>query len=551
MNEVPAPAPAGTANATLGEIRARVCLTLAVLAFGGLAVRVGQTASWDLRNYHLYNAWAWIEGRHALDIAPAQLQSFFNPLLHALLFAGTQWLHPVAFEFVLGCVQGLNAVLLYVIARRLLPDKLQQDGPWFALATAVVGATGATQLGELGGTAGDNLVSLAVLGGVAVALPGADGRIPASRWVLAGVVMGAGLGLKLAFAPLVLGLGIAALVVAPGGLRRWQIALAFGAAGALGFALTAGFWMTSLWREYGNPVYPLFAAWFDGDMAPPFDTRDLRFLPPDALSAAFYPVAWTGDWRLVSEVRFRDLRMPLLFLAALLLPWWRARPAGDPNENGPVVGWLWLAIALGYVGWLALFGYYRYLAPWEMLAPLALCVLLVRALPGFARVRAVAAVLLFVMFAGTNAPEWGVARRYGSEFLDVALPDSPAAGGALVLIAGDAPMAYLALGFPRDARFVRVQANFHGGDLPPFGMDRRVADAIDAFDGPLLALYTASDAPPLPTAWSRFGVRVMDRCGEVRSNLMRGHEPPVILCEVARVRPARQALATVFEAFRR
>jgi hypothetical protein len=34
---------------------------------------LGLDSNWDLRNYHLYNPHAWLTGRMAIDIAPAQL----------------------------------------------------------------------------------------------------------------------------------------------------------------------------------------------------------------------------------------------------------------------------------------------------------------------------------------------------------------------------------------------------------------------------------------------------------------------------------------------
>ena len=55
----------------------------------GLALQ-GMDANWDLRNYHLYNPHAWLTGRSAVDIAPAQLQGFHNPILDLPLY----WLQP-------------------------------------------------------------------------------------------------------------------------------------------------------------------------------------------------------------------------------------------------------------------------------------------------------------------------------------------------------------------------------------------------------------------------------------------------------------------------
>lgn len=40
----------------------------------------GLDINWDVQNYHYYNAWAHLHDRYSIDLAPAGMQSFFNPL---------------------------------------------------------------------------------------------------------------------------------------------------------------------------------------------------------------------------------------------------------------------------------------------------------------------------------------------------------------------------------------------------------------------------------------------------------------------------------------
>ena len=58
-----------------------VLLVVCLLGGGLISVTIGTDNDWDLRNYHLYNAYAQLHGRLFYDLAPAQLQSFLNPLL--------------------------------------------------------------------------------------------------------------------------------------------------------------------------------------------------------------------------------------------------------------------------------------------------------------------------------------------------------------------------------------------------------------------------------------------------------------------------------------
>src|SRR4051812_21190792 len=55
-----------------------VFLTCWALA-AAVALALGRDANWDIRNYHLYNPYALLEGRWGLDLAPAGLHSFLHP----------------------------------------------------------------------------------------------------------------------------------------------------------------------------------------------------------------------------------------------------------------------------------------------------------------------------------------------------------------------------------------------------------------------------------------------------------------------------------------
>ncbi len=57
-------------------------LLLSMAASSVIAVLLGQDASWDVKNYHFYSGYALLNKPPHFDFAPAQVQSFFNPLLH-------------------------------------------------------------------------------------------------------------------------------------------------------------------------------------------------------------------------------------------------------------------------------------------------------------------------------------------------------------------------------------------------------------------------------------------------------------------------------------
>ena len=53
---------------------------LCVAVAGAASLLIGKDVNWDLRNYHYYNAFAFLNGRFGWDLAPAQIQTYFNPL---------------------------------------------------------------------------------------------------------------------------------------------------------------------------------------------------------------------------------------------------------------------------------------------------------------------------------------------------------------------------------------------------------------------------------------------------------------------------------------
>jgi len=71
---------------------------LSVIGFATFSLILGQDANWDIRNYHYYNAYALFNNRLAYDIAPAQLQTFFNPALDLLPYLLIQNFPPFIFS---------------------------------------------------------------------------------------------------------------------------------------------------------------------------------------------------------------------------------------------------------------------------------------------------------------------------------------------------------------------------------------------------------------------------------------------------------------------
>jgi len=511
-----------------------VALVGCMLAFAAYAVLRGQVSSWDLRNYHWYDAWAWWTQRDG-DFAVAQVQTWFNPLLHVPFWLLATHAPPRLAVFVLALVQGTNLLLAYAIARRVLPEGARWQ--WPAVATAVTGALGSTHVLELGATMGDNLVSIGMLGTLCLLLRATRQR---TRGVLlcaaAGLLAGATMGLKLTCAPLVAGCAAATLFAADDARGRVKVVLAFAAASMAGLLLTSGWWFLHLWREFGNPLHPYFAGHFATEWQPPFPSGDARFIvhgPLDAVSRLLAPVY---DWRSTGEFRFRDLRLPLLALATACWPWLRR---GVQSPARTALDALLLAFAVSWIAWVAMFGYYRYIAAWEWLAPACVAAVVAHRMPG-----RVAALAICVLLVVTTNPSELPRVHFQSQFLTTELPPIARRGSETIVLAGDAPIGYLATALGAQRRYLRVSGNFSGPPEAPWRADRELAARLDAETGPLLLLHGEADATALEPALARFGLALADgTCEPVRSSWTPDDDSVPMLCALQRNGDAESALA--------
>lgn len=449
----------------------------------------GQDANFDLWNYHLYNAHAWLHGRYAIDIAPAGLQSWHNPLLDVPL----AWLTDLgAPGLVVGLWLTLPSMLgLWLLLR--LPGWLHTPvGPVAQFALALLAITGSGAMSALGASFNDAYVAAGLLGALCLALTARD---RAARWLLAGVVAGATAGLKLTATGYCIALAVMALPLgSPRALPKRLAALAAG--GVLGALLSYGYWGWHLWTALGNPVFPYFNQWFHSPLAMPVAYADERFNPKTLVDAVLVPWRLLSTNHLYSELPLRDPRLLLGFVALIALPFaWRARR----DLARP----LW-ALLVFYVAAFALWcwqsGIYRYLLLLEWLAVLGV-VLLVARVPR----RWLQSTLLIVLVVGmvpfTRRPDWGHA-PFQTPWQPRFMPTLP--NDSLVLLAGRGPQGYLAAALP-DA-------------IPAYGLDNsivtpahctglRVAigQKLRSHRGPLWSLGPRPE--DAADAWLRYGRR--------------------------------------------
>ncbi|MBL4871434.1 MAG: hypothetical protein JKX72_10825 [Robiginitomaculum sp.] len=110
-----------------------------LLGFGIFSALYPRDISFDVAHYQIYNGWAALNGRTAIDLAPAEMHSFFNPIWQKFTWILIDHLPGQAVSFILGILQGLILPVLYIFTKRLLRASGVHVSTGIILSIAVTG----------------------------------------------------------------------------------------------------------------------------------------------------------------------------------------------------------------------------------------------------------------------------------------------------------------------------------------------------------------------------------------------------------------------------
>jgi hypothetical protein len=462
---------------------------------------VGEDVNWDWLNYHEYNVWAVINDRYGIDALPPGFQTYFNPTVYFPVYY-LRHLLPLPYGLmIIGAVHGLNLLLIYFLVRVVLRETATASAIGAAILVAAVGPM---TLSEVGTSFSDILTALPILAGCILILSG-EGR--QGRYVLAGLLIGAAVGLKLT--NVVYALGAAAAVLAAS--RPLKATFCLGVGGAVGALATGGAWGLMLWREMGNPIFPLFNAVFQSPELVPMNIMDWQFLPKGLLDALAYPFYWlVGDNR-SSEYPFRDARFAVATVLIVLGIGRGLITRSDIFTRRDTQFLLFFAVS--YATWLALFSIQRYAIVLELLCAPLIVLLIHRCIagaPGSASLRASSArmnaVMLTVALAialWSQPGDWF--RRPWTNPYNPTISKSLEQPAVYLLV--DKPLAYIAPQLPPESRFYQI-ADIALPIMPDGKFDRRIRTALkNSLPGGTWELHTRGK-PIREALLDRYGLRV-------------------------------------------
>lgn len=533
-------------NQLLSGVRQPVGILVLMIIFGLWAVWQGQDASWDLRGYHYYNAFAFLHHRlFNWDIVPAHQQTFYNPLFDLLNYFVIKYMPSAVWaEFILGSFHGIAVYFLVKIAFCLI--RTERPGlRYFYVAVAVLlGVTGVASVMQIGTAYNESQVTIFVMASVFLVLQFING-VGAQRiyfCLFAGLILGLAVGLKQTAVSYAFALFLALLCYQKLDLKQLKLIFFTGIVFLLGFSLTGGFWMWILYQQFHNPLFPFYNNFFHS----PFVAHDNFIyaiaLPPTFKQALLYPFYWLHVTSRSSMAR--DPRITATFILGMVfIGHWAYQKLINKSsalqttvQERDSVRFVCLFYYLSYFFWLFEFAIYRFTIPIDFLAGLLIVYFCMRLLqPLFWQVFAVIMVSLILMFT-TKHHLWAHGRiPYSKNFFEVTVPKVPA--NAMVILVGTSPIAYLIPDFPTDTRFVALRNFFVNTDKTIF-FQRETLAAIQNHQGPLYVLVDAIDPLEPAAAFGvaqkaylrQFGlVRLDNKCQMVTSNMERAAIP---LCTV-------------------
>ena len=457
-------------------------------------ILAGKDVNWDLLNYHYYLPFELVAGRVGQDFFAASAQSYLNPVgyLPFYLMVSSGW-HSVLASVVLAVAHSSSLALLYLLAWRLFAHLPGRERVFLSCLAAATGVATAVFWVTVGSSFLDPMLVPIMLLGLLMLLDAAQGE--PRRAVLAGLLFGAAAALK--YSNAIFAIAAFPLALAVPARVRLRTCLGYVAAGGVAFGALAGPWLALMYRDFGNPVFPLMNGWFQSPYAPPFNVAVGERFALDGWGAVLsfpFRMAALGS-SLYSEILAPDIRFAALAITALALAAVTAarRRASSRALHG--VDWRCLAFfGAGTALWLATSPNARYGMVLLLLAGVCLARMVERLLPpGAARI---ALLVVLAVQVGTSVlaspPRWFIADVWSRHWLPYSVPERALREPALYLTLEALPMAVVAPFVHPASSFVNLRGQY---SLPPHspkllellerhrGRVRALARSLELVDG--------------------------------------------------------------------
>jgi hypothetical protein len=493
-----------------------VCVALACVGATLLVLSRGVDLNYDLLAYHYFSGYSFLHGRLPLDVAPTDIQSYFNPLPNVLAYiAYSRLQHPFG-SLLLLTVQLLSLPILALIILELASTH-DRTTIWEAVLAFALCVASPLWLSELGTSFYSSTTAPFVLAGVWALLRSATGPQRRRRLVyiaIAGVSIGIACALKLTNAPFAIAACASLMSSRSDWSFKWIVrsGLTFVLGATLGFACLS-WWDLEVLLAYQNPIFPFYNAIFHSPYYAAVNVRDPRWEFHGVHDLLTFLVDSAFVTSKTSEIPFRDVRLLLgsvIAFAAIVARY--ASHRAPPVPMDPRRRMLLCFVLASTVLWAAAFAYQRYLIPIELLGGAAIWILLRQCTDkGIVVVAGLGAILL-TSAVGFTVPDWRhlpaarVSNHFGLE-VPAHIADTPAS----YFLFGGATGYLLAFLHP-DSRFYRIDFSVH--------VSERIRSAIARTPQlPVRLIARPADVGKATGFLARLGYSPTNRCTAIASRI--------------------------------
>lgn len=235
------------------RLRKAALFCLFLLAGGVLSACMKFELQYDFLQYHYYNGFAFWNNRLGVDIAPAFIPTFYNPLLDAVMYALMSVLkqHVTIYCFIQGLWFGALMYFAFKISA-LYFDLTTRSGKVFAGLSLLICATGTATWFQMGTATHETELAVLTVGAFYLLLR--DNK----RFFAAGLLLGMAAGFKLTAAIYCISTGLTLILFYKTLDKPLKSISVFALGGLIGFLIVDGFWMIKLWNLYDNPFFPFW-----------------------------------------------------------------------------------------------------------------------------------------------------------------------------------------------------------------------------------------------------------------------------------------------------
>lgn len=432
-------------------------LIVLMMLFGSYSLYLGQDFNWDLRCYHFYNAFAYLNHRRLFDIMPDGNPFYYAPTIDLLTYYLYTHFPPRVYAFVIGSLSGVSAFGVYLLTMSFLKQTQGLQKVILCICVLSVSLLGYANLMEVGASFGDNIASIFVIFSIYYLVKVYDEN-NIRDLIFSAALMGFAVALKLTMGPY----GVAALF----GLlflkdRKYGSLIYFIFVSALVYVLVDLYWMIQQFDETGNPLYPYFQGLIDTNSS--FQIDDPTFIPKTLKDTILFPFYMLVPSKVASERIMADPRILVAIMCCLLLILLSFVNPLKRKEKALV-----LICLVAHVFWLFLFAIARYAIVTEYLSGILLLILYFK-LPFTEKIKTYIFILFVVVIvAFTRFVDWAHI-SFEHKFYKMKLPFNPS--NALIFTNWQAqPAAFLIPAFHSSDLF--VVEPMYLGYLPKTQLDK-------------------------------------------------------------------------------